>query len=443
MTAVTSDGLPPAGRMNHPILAVLQRIGRSLMLPIAVLPAAGLLLRFGQDDMLGSGDTGLHLASRLGWDWVQNVANVFSAAGGALFTNLALLFAVGVAVGFARRSDGSTALAAVVGYLVFIEVIKALTTVTPAGGGDPVVEGDPKILGGVVIGVVTALLYQRYYRVKLPPYLAFFGGRRFVPIITAFAALILGVLFANVWPWLGEGLDSFGEWLTDQGAVGAGIFGVVNRALLPLGLHHIVNSVVWFQFGDLTRFFKGDPEAGMFMTGFFPVMMFGLPAAAVAIWRNALPQNRAVIGGIMLSAALTSFVTGITEPIEFAFLFVAPVLYGIHAVLTGLSLAIMELLGVKDGFSFSAGFIDYAINWGQATKPWLIIPVGLIYAVVYYVVFTVAIRRFNLLTPGREPEAAAEVPAPGPAAEVPAAGRPEPATARREQPEAGAAEPIG
>jgi len=422
------------------VLAVLQRIGRSLMLPIAVLPAAGLLLRFGQPDMLGSGDTGLHLATRLDWSWVQNVADVFAAAGGALFTNLALLFAVGVAVGFARKSDGSTALAAVVGYLVFSEVIKALSTVTV--DGKPVVEGDPKILGGVVIGITTALLYQRYYRVKLPPYLAFFGGRRFVPIVTAFVALILGVIFANVWPWLGEGLNSFGEWLTDQGAVGAGIFGVVNRALLPLGLHHIVNSVVWFQFGDLTRFFEGDPNAGMFMTGFFPVMMFGLPAAAIAIWRSALPQNRKVIGGIMLSAALTSFVTGITEPIEFAFLFVAPRLYVIHALLTGLSLAIMEALGVKDGFSFSAGAIDYTINWGQATKPWLIIPVGLVYAVVYYVVFTFAIRRFNLLTPGREPDSDVDASAPA-VAEIPSGGRREPAIAHRvRDPEPGAAEPI-
>jgi PTS system N-acetylglucosamine-specific IIC component len=441
MTAVTTDGLPAAPGTRNPVLAVLQRIGRSLMLPIAVLPAAGLLLRFGQPDMLGSGDTGLHLASRTGWDWVQNVANVFAAAGGALFTNLALLFAVGVAVGFARKSDGSTALAAVVGYLVFIEVIKALSTVTV--DGQPVVEGDPKILGGVVIGIVTALLYQRYYRVKLPPYLAFFGGRRFVPIITAFVALFLGVLFANVWPWLGEGLNSFGDWLTDQGAVGAGIFGVVNRALLPLGLHHIVNSVVWFQFGDLTRFFEGDPEAGMFMTGFFPIMMFGLPAAAIAIWRSALPHNRKVIGGIMLSAALTSFVTGITEPIEFAFLFVAPLLYVIHALLTGLSLAIMEMLGVKDGFSFSAGFIDYAINWGQATKPWLIIPVGLVYAVVYYVVFTFAIRKFNLLTPGREPESDADASAPAPASEIPSGTEREPATAFRvREAGPGAAEPI-
>jgi PTS system N-acetylglucosamine-specific IIC component len=431
--------------MNNPVLAVLQRIGRSLMLPIAVLPAAGLLLRFGQPDMLGSGDTGIHLASRDGWSWVQNVANVFAAGGNALFENLPLLFAVGVAVGFARKSDGSTALAAVVGYLVFFNVIKALTTVTPAEG-DPVIEGDPRVLGGVVMGVVTALLYQRYYRIKLPPYLAFFGGRRFVPIVTAFAGLLLGVLFANVWPWFGDGLDNFGEWLTDQGAWGAGIFGVVNRALLPLGLHHITNSVVWFQFGDLTRFLKGDPEAGMFMTGFFPVMMFGLPAAAIAIWRSAHPQNRKVIGGIMLSAALTSFVTGITEPIEFSFLFVAPLLYAIHALLTGVSMALMEALGAKDGFSFSAGFIDYAINWNLATKPWLILIVGPIYFVVYYVLFTFAIRRFNLLTPGREPETDADASAPAPAADIPGDAEREPATTSRpggRDQGPGAAEPIG
>jgi PTS system N-acetylglucosamine-specific IIC component len=390
---MTADSVAAAGSRNQ-TLAVLQRVGRSLMMPIAVLPAAALLLRFGQPDLLG--------ADGLGW---ENVAKVVGAAGQVLFDNLPLLFAVGIAIGFARKADGSTGLAAVVGWLVFNQVFGVMTE-------DHLINDKPVTMGvlsGILMGIVTALLYQRFYRVKLPPYLAFFGGRRFVPIITAFAALILGVIFGFVWPPIGDLINDFGEWIVDLGAVGAGIYGVVNRLLLPFGLHHIINSLMWFVFGeydgatgDLNRFFAGDPDAGIFMAGFFPVMMFGLPAAAVAIWRAARPEKRKLIGGIMLSGALCSFLTGVTEPLEFAFLFVAPVLFVVHALLTGASMAICAALGVKDGFGFSAGFIDFALNWNKAEKPWLILIIGAVYAVVYYVLFSAMIRIFNLMTPGRE-----------------------------------------
>jgi PTS system N-acetylglucosamine-specific IIC component len=421
MTAVASEGLPPASRTTNRTLAVLQRIGRSLMLPIAVLPAAALLLRFGQADMLGADGLGQY------WSFFNEIAKVFAAAGGALFSNLPLLFAIGVAVGFARRSDGSTALAALVGYLVFDNVTRTLfagssirdQVVSEIDGKVEVInlaKANPTgVIGGIIIGLVAAILWQRYHRTKLPTFLAFFGGRRWVPIITAFAALIIAVIMGLTWAPIGRGLESFGNWLTANGVLGAGVYGVANRALLPFGLHHIINSLIWFTFGtfnadgqvvtgDLNRFFAGDPNGGLFTAGFYPVMMFGLPAAAIAMWRAARPERRAVIGGIMISAALTSFVTGVTEPIEFSFLFVAPLLYVIHALLTGVALAVSAALDVHMAFGFSAGAIDYLLNIGLATREHLLLLMGVVYAVVYYYVFSFAIRRFNLMTPGREPD---------------------------------------
>jgi N-acetylglucosamine PTS system EIICBA or EIICB component len=421
MTAVATDGLPPATGSTNRVLAVLQRIGRSLMLPIAVLPAAALLLRFGQADLLGPDRLGKY------WDFSNEIAKVFAAAGGALFDHLPLLFAVGVAVGFARRSDGSTALAALVGYLVFDLVTRTLfagssirdQVVSEIDGKAEVLnlaKANPTgVIGGILIGLTAALLWQRYHRKRLPAFLAFFGGRRFVPIVTAFAAVIIAVVMGLVWAPIGRGLESFGTWLTDNGTVGAGVYGVSNRALLPFGLHHIINSLVWFTFGtfesggevvqgDLNRFFAGDPNGGLFTAGFFPVMMFGLPAAALAMWRAARPERRAVIGSIMISAAFTSFLTGVTEPIEFSFLFVAPLLYVVHALLTGISLSLSAALGIHDSFGFSAGFIDFFINWSRATRPELLLLIGVVYAVVYYALFSFAIRAFNLMTPGREPD---------------------------------------
>jgi PTS system N-acetylglucosamine-specific IIC component len=388
-------------------LAPVQKFGRSLMLPIAALPVAALLLRLGQPDLLG--------ADGLGW---EDVAAVIGAAGNALFANLPLLFAVGIAIGMARKSDGSTALAAVVGYLVFQGVGDAMS---PVILGAP--EGDAEqelinygVLGGIVTGLVSAWLWQKYHRISLPPYLAFFGGRRFVPIITAFAMLVISVLMSFVYPAFDAGITGLGEWVTDNAILGGFVYGTLNRLLIPLGLHHILNNPPWFIFGeytaadgqvyhgDIARFLAGDPTAGAFMTGFFPIMMFALPAAALAIWHEARPENKKLVGGIMLSAALTSFLTGVTEPLEFAFMFVAWPLYVLHALLTGTSMALMNAIGVKDGFGFSAGLFDYALNFGIATKPLLIIPIGLGYAAVYYFLFRFVIRKWNLRTPGREDE---------------------------------------
>jgi PTS system N-acetylglucosamine-specific IIC component len=387
---------PPTGLRG---LGGLQRLGRSLMLPIAALPAAGLLLRLGQPDMLGS------------FSALKDVAAVLAGAGGALFDNLPLLFAVGIAIGWAKKADGSTALAAVVGYLVLQGVFKAMSPIVlgAAAEGETQELINYSTLGGVVTGLIAAMLWQRFYRIKLPTYLAFFGGRRFVPIITSFVMIVVGVLLSLVYSWFNTGLTNLGDAVDSNSVVGGGIFGVVNRLLIPLGLHHILNSVVWFVIGDyngatgdLNRFFAGDPNAGTFMTGFFPIMMFALPAAAIAIWHEARPEQRKVVGGVMLSTALTALLTGITEPLEFSFLFVAWPLYVVHAILTGTSLALTNALGIHDGFTFSAGLFDYAINFGQATKPLWLIPIGLVYAAIYYVLFRFVIRKWNLRTPGRE-----------------------------------------
>ena len=411
MTTTTANEV----REKRPIpgFAQMQRIGRSLMLPIASLPAAALLLRLGQPDMLGADG----LAGAWG-DWLLPVADVMGAAGGALFGNLPLIFALGVAIGYARKSDGSTALAAVIGYFVFKGVSDVLS---PYFLGKP--EGDDAqqlinygVLGGIVMGLVAALLYQRYYRIKLPAYLAFFGGRRFVPIVTAFAAIGVAVLGGFIYPAFDAVLGGVSEWITSAPVIGGFVFGTLNRLLVPIGLHHLLNSVPWFQFGEFTndagtvvngdipRFLAGDPTAGMFQAGFFPIMMFALPAAALAIVHTAKPQNRKVIAGIMGSAALVSFVTGVTEPLEFAFVYVAYPLYVIHAVLTGTSLALVNALDIRSGFGFSAGAIDYLLNFRIAEQPLMLILIGLVYAAVYYFLFRFVITKWNLRTPGREAE---------------------------------------
>ncbi|MES9618775.1 PTS transporter subunit EIIC [Streptomyces tuirus] len=404
----TATAAPASPKKGSAVMAVMQRIGRSLMLPVAVLPAAALLVRLGNDDMLGRPDFPAFLTK---------IASFMAAGGNAILDNMALLFAVGIAIGFAKKSDGSTALAAVTGYLVFQRVLATFTdpnqpkVPTAVDGKVVMVEKavNAGVLGGVVMGIVVALLYQRFYRTKLPDWAGFFGGRRLVPILSAFAGLIIGVVFGYIWPVLGAGLHNLGEWLVGSGAVGAGIFGVANRALIPVGMHHLLNSFPWLQAGeyegksgDIARFLAGDPTAGQFMTGFFPIMMFALPAACLAIVHCARPERRKIVGGMMFSLALTSFVTGVTEPIEFTFMFIAPVLYAIHAVLTGVSMALTWALGMKDGFGFSAGAIDFALNLGIATNPWGLALVGLCFAAVYYVVFRFAITKFNLPTPGRE-----------------------------------------
>ncbi|MCX4738894.1 PTS transporter subunit EIIC [Streptomyces antibioticus] len=421
---MSADSAVSPGRARwNALFQGLQKMGRSLQLPIAVLPAAGILNRLGQPDVFG--DDGL------GW---TDISKVMAGAGGALLNSelgLPMLFCVGVAIGMAKKADGSTALAAVAGFLVYYTVLRQFPEDCPSGSEaipnigcmatvDQTVVAftyqNPGVFGGIVMGLLSAFFWQRYHRTKLVDWLGFFNGRRLVPIIMSFVAIGFAALCLWVWPPIGDGLESFSDWLSDLGAWGAGIFGVANRALLVIGLHQFLNVPIWFQFGsytkpdgtvvhgDINMFLAGDPDAGQFTSGFFPIMMFALPAAALAITHCARANRRKEVGGLMLSVALTSFVTGITEPIEYSFLFVAPLLYAVHAVLTGVSMAVTWGLGVHDGFSFSAGLIDYVINWNLATKPWAIIPIGLCFAAVYYVIFRFAITRFDLKTPGREPE---------------------------------------
>jgi N-acetylglucosamine PTS system EIICBA or EIICB component len=360
------------------MLGFLQRIGKALMLPIAVLPAAGLLLRFGQPDLLN----------------IPFIAN----AGNAVFANLALIFAIGVAMGFAKDSNGAAALSGAIGYLVLTQGTLAIDKDINMG-----------VLGGILTGIISGLLYNRFHDIKLPEWLGFFSGRRFVPIITSVTMVIIAGIAGFIWPPIQDAINGVGNWIIGLGALGAGIFGILNRLLIPLGLHHVLNSLFWFQFGtfqgksgDIARFFAGDPTAGTYMTGFFPIMMFGLPGAALAMIAAAKKEKRKAIAGMFIGVALTSFITGITEPIEFSFMFIAPLLYGIHALLTGLSFVIVTLLGIKDGFTFSAGAIDYILNYNIAQKPLLLLLVGIIYGVVYFVVFYGVIKAFNIKTPGRE-----------------------------------------
>jgi N-acetylglucosamine PTS system EIICBA or EIICB component len=389
--------------MNTTSFAKFQKLGRALMLPIAVLPVAGLLLRLGQPDLLNI-------------KWIAQ-------AGDAIFANLALVFAIGVAVGFAKENHGAAGLAGAIGYLILTAVLKSINDKLDMG-----------VLAGILCGIVAGNLYNRFKDIKLPEYLAFFGGKRFVPIITGLVCLVLGLVCGYVWPPVQTGINWVGHALIGAGGLGLFIYGVLNRLLLVTGLHHILNSLVWFVFGsftgsdgkvvtgDLHRFFAGDPTAGSFMTGFFPIMMFGLPAACLAMYRAARPENRKLVGGMLLSMALTAFLTGVTEPVEFTFMFLAPILYVIHALLTGISMALMNFLHVRLGFTFSAGAFDYIISYRLGTNGWVLIPVGFVYFILYYFIFSFAIRKFNLATPGRgeasmEPSAE-EVPA---AASAPAA----------------------
>lgn len=389
-------------------LDALQPLGRALMLPIAVLPVAGLLLRLGQPDML-------------------DIAFI-AAAGNAIFNNLGLIFAIGVAVGLARENNGAAGLAGAIAFLVTVEGAKALLAVPPdvtAPFADQAARdlataawktkelGKLSVPAGILSGLVSGWLYNRYAGIKLPDYLAFFGGRRFVPIAAGFAGLVAACVFGLGFPILEGAIDTLSRWVVGAGPVGLFVYGALNRLLIVTGLHHIINNIAWFILGDfngatgdLKRFFAGDPTAGAFMSGFFPVMMFGLPAACLAMYRSALPERRKAVGGLLLSLALTSLLTGVTEPIEFTFMFLAPVLYAVHAILTGLAMVIMDALGVRLGFGFSAGLFDYVLNYGLATRPLLLLPVGAAYFAIYYAAFRYCIVRFDLKTPGRESDAA-------------------------------------
>ncbi len=362
---------------------LLQKIGKALMTPIAVLPVAALLLRLGFGDIFDG-----------------EVAHIMKDAGETVFANLDLLFGVGIAYGLAKNNDGAAALSGAVGVLIAKAVYTGIDKDVNMG-----------VFVGIIIGVIAGTLYNRFHTVKLPEFLGFFGGKRFVPIVTALAAIVVGVLAGYFWQYAQQAIDVFSNAIIGLGEVGTFIYGTLNRLLIPLGLHHILNSVFWFQLGeyhyikesaqlvangDLHRFFAGDKSAGTYMAGFYPVMMFGLPAMAYAIYLNTDKAYRKKAAAILAGVAFTSFLTGITEPMEFLFLFAAPLLFVIHALLTGLSLAAAQALDIHAGFGFSAGFIDYLINYKLATHPLRIIALGIIFGILYFVISYYTIRLFKL-----------------------------------------------
>lgn len=365
------------------------------MIPIAVLPAASILLRIGKMTFSDP--------------FLMKVAHIFESGGSAIFDNLPLIFAIGIAIGL-TSGEGIAALAATVGYLVFNNVLQLFNAGTASSE-----RLDMGVLGGMLVGVLSAAFYNRFQNIQLPRALGFFGGKRFVPLLTAMAMVPLGLLMGSIWPPVQRSISVFGLWIVDNGNIGVLIYGIMNRLLIPTGLHHIINNIAWFQIGDYTtatgkivhgdisRFFAGDPEAGMFMTGFYPVIMFGLPAAALALIRSSSStNNKQLLVPVLLSAGLTSFLTGVTEPIEFAFMFVAPGLYVIHACLTGISMLLMHVLQVKMGFGFSAGFIDFLLNWHLSTNPFHILLAGAGYFVLYYGTFRLYLHFFPIKASARE-----------------------------------------
>ncbi|MYL39542.1 N-acetylglucosamine-specific PTS transporter subunit IIBC [Halobacillus litoralis] len=367
------------------MLNFLQRIGKSLMFPIATLPAAALLVRLGMEDFLD--------------------LPFITAAGNGILGNLALIFAIGIAMGLSKDGSGAAALAGAVGYLVLDNGIGAINEDVKMG-----------VFAGVIAGIAAGLLYNRYNDVKFPEFLSFFGGKRFVPIITSAVMVVAAFILGYVWVYPQALLDSTADWILNGGAAGVGIYGFLNRLLIPVGLHHVMNTLIWFDFGTFTteggevvrgeinRFLNGDPSAGSFLAGFFPVMMFGLPAACLAMYAAAKKERKAAVGGMFLSIGLTSFLTGVTEPIEFSFMFLSPLLYVVHAALTGVSMILAYLFDVRHGFGFSAGLIDYVLNYNIAQNPFTLVLIGLFMAAVYFLVFYFLIIKLNLKTPGREDE---------------------------------------
>ena len=389
--------------IRHQAFGFLQKIGKSLMLPVSVLPVAGILLGVGSAKFALLPDV---------------VSATMAQSGSAIFGNLALIFAIGVALGL-TNNDGVAALAAVVGFAVLVATMGVFAGVlgieTKEIMGIPSIETG--VFGGILIGGIAAALFNRFYRIELPPYLGFFAGKRFVPIVTALAAIAVGIVLSVVWPPIGREISAFSHWAAEGNPQAAfALYGVVERALLPFGLHHIWNVPFFFEVGtfvnpqsgevihgEIQRFVAGDPTAGN-MAGGFLFKMWGLPAAALAIWHTAKPENRAKIGGIMISAALTSFLTGITEPIEFSFLFVAPILYAVHAVMAGVAYFTCIALGIKHGMTFSHGMIDFVVLFPKSTRGIWLLVIGPLWALVYYWAFRLLIVRFNLRTPGREDE---------------------------------------
>ena len=387
----------------------LQKIGKALMVPVAVLPAAAILLGVG------------YWIDPTGWGGNSMLALFFIKAGGAIIDNMPILFAIGVAFGMSRDKNGAAALAGLVGFLV------VTTLLSPAVFG----QSNPAAFGkinnqftGILCGVIASALYNKYGQIELPKFLAFFSGRRFVPIITSFVMMIVSFILLYIWPTVFTGLVTFGEGISKMGAVGAGIYAFFNRLLIPVGLHHALNSVFWFDvagINDIPNFLGGAKSiqdgvatvgvTGMYQAGFFPIMMFGLLGACCAFIKTAKPQNKAKIKSIMLAAGFASFLTGVTEPIEFAFMFVAPALYLVHALLTGISVFIAATMHWMAGFGFSAGFIDLILSTKNplATQWYMLVVQGVVFFVLYYVIFTFAIEKFNIKTPGREDEEEATV----------------------------------
>jgi PTS system glucose-specific IIC component len=378
------------------IFGNLQKVGKALMLPVSVLPIAGILLGVGAAKFGALPDV---------------VSQLMEQAGGAVFGNMALLFAIGVALGF-TKNDGVAGLAAAVGYYIMMQTIETLAPGTNTG-----------ILGGIIAGGIAAVMFNRFYNISLPDYLGFFAGKRAVPIMTGLTAIVMGAVLSVVWPPVGAGISAFSEWAANQNpTIAFGLYGIIERSLIPFGLHHIWNVPFFFEAGSctsasgeqlhgiLTCYLSADDASRAAGNGFgqlagaYMFKMYGLPAAAIAIAHAAKPENRAKVMGIMLSAALTSFLTGITEPIEFSFLFVAPVLYGIHALLAGSAFVMTNLLGMVHGTSFSHGLIDFLVLSANSVKFWLFPVMGLAYAAIYYTVFRVVIAKFDLKTPGREEE---------------------------------------
>lgn len=393
------------------------------MLPVSVLPVAGILL--------GVGSSGFSFIPKI-------VSDLMAKAGGAIFGNLSLLFAIGVALGLAA-GDGVAALAATVGFLVMVATLGAMAEMRGLIPSDPRLAEYPKeiasflhiradevslaikhgqietgVFGGILVGAMAAYFYNKYYRIVLPPYLGFFAGKRFVPIVTSFGAIGLGIVLSFLWPPIQTAINGFSNWAVNEStAVAVFMYGLVERSLIPFGLHHIWNVPFYFEMGsytapsgevyrgDISRFMGGDPTAGILGGGYL-FKMWGLPAAALAIWHTAKPERRLRVGGIMVSAALTAFLTGITEPIEFSFMFVAPLLYAVHALLAGTAETVFYLCGGLMGTSFSHGLIDYVILFGKATKPWLVPVLGLVYALIYYSIFRFLIVTLDLKTPGRD-----------------------------------------
>ena len=386
----------------------LQKLGSSLMLPVAVLPAAAVLMGIGyaiDPNVMAVVQTGAP----------NSLAILLVKAGSAIIDNMAWLFAIGIGFGMAKEKDATAGLAAIVSMYV-------ITTLLNTGTVAAVLHIDPaevapayskivNVFTGIISGLIAAYSYNTFHTIKLPTALSFFNGKRFVPIMTAVFSLIASGILWFIWPPIYAGLVSFGEWMIGQGAFGAGLYGFFNRLLIPTGLHHALNSVFWFDvagISDIGKFWTGIDAVkgvtGMYQAGFFPIMMFGLPGGALAMYHTAKTNKRKIAAGILISASFAAFFTGVTEPLEFSFMFLAPILYLVHAVLTGISLLVAALLHTTAGFAFSAGLIDYVLSFNvpQANKPWMLLILGAIFFVVYYVVFRFFIKMFDLKTVGRE-----------------------------------------